>query len=70
MTISLKRRLRRRLQGFTITYNPLAKAGTVSRLVSDGIGFVKVPEAQVPVKEKFFPRGKAFVRPNLLIEDL
>jgi hypothetical protein len=28
-------------------------------LISDGIGFVKVPEAQVSVKEKFFQRGKA-----------
>jgi hypothetical protein len=45
MAISLKRRLRRRLQGFTTTCNPLARVGTVSRLISDGIGFVKVSEA-------------------------
>jgi hypothetical protein len=59
MAISLKRRLRRGLQGFATTSSPLARAGTASRLISDGIGLVKVPEAQVPVKEKFFLRGKA-----------
>jgi hypothetical protein len=71
MAISLKRRLRRRLQGFTTTHSPLASVGTASRLqVSDGIGFVNVSEAQVSVKEKFFPRGKAVARPKLLMEDL
>jgi hypothetical protein len=59
MAISLKRRLRRRLQGSTTTCNLLARVGTASRLVSDGIGFVKVSEAQVSVKEKFFLRAKA-----------
>jgi hypothetical protein len=37
----------------------LARVGTVSRLISDGMGLVKVPEAQVSVKEKFSLRGKA-----------
>jgi hypothetical protein len=59
MAISLKRRLRRRLQGFTTTCNPLARVGTANRLVSDGIGLVKASEAQVSVKEKFFLRAKA-----------
>jgi hypothetical protein len=40
------------------------------RLSCDGIGPVKAPGAQVSVKEKFFLRGKAFKRSNLLIEDL
>ena len=35
------------------------RVGTASRLVSDGIGFVRVSEAQVSVKEKFFLRAKA-----------
>jgi hypothetical protein len=34
------------------------------------MGLVKVSEAQVSVKEKFFPRGKAFARSKLLMEDL
>jgi hypothetical protein len=60
MAIFLKRRLRRRLQGFTTTTcSPLAGVGTASRLISAGIGPVKVPEAEVSVKEKFFLRGKA-----------
>jgi hypothetical protein len=37
---------------------PLARAGTASRLISDGIGPVKVSEALVSVKEKFFLRRK------------
>jgi hypothetical protein len=32
------------------------------RLRFDGMGFVKVPGAQVSAKEKFFPRGKAFCK--------
>jgi hypothetical protein len=59
MAISLKRRPRRRLQGSTTTCNPLARAGTASRLISDGIESVEVSGAQVSVKEKFFQRGKA-----------
>jgi hypothetical protein len=64
MAISLKRRLRRRSQGFTTTRNPLARVGTVSRLISDGMGFVKVSEAWASVKERLLTRS------NLLIEDL
>jgi hypothetical protein len=37
-----------------------ARVGTASRLLFAGMGFVKVPGAQVLVKEKFFLRGKAF----------
>jgi hypothetical protein len=50
----------------------LARVGTVSRLISDGIGFVKVSEAQVSVKEMLFLRGKAsYIQgSNLLMEDL
>jgi hypothetical protein len=59
MAISLKRRLRRRLQGFTTTGSPLARVGTASRLISDGMGLVNASEAQVSVKEKLFLRGKA-----------
>jgi hypothetical protein len=40
------------------------------RLSSDVIRFVKVSGAQVSVKDKFSPRGKAFARSKLLIEDL
>jgi hypothetical protein len=40
MAISLKRRPRRRLRGFTTTCSPLARVGTASRLISDGVGFV------------------------------
>jgi hypothetical protein len=48
------------LQGFTTTYSPLAiRVGTANRLISGGIGCVKVHGAQASVKEKFFPRGKA-----------
>jgi hypothetical protein len=35
------------------------------------MGFAKVSEAQISVKEKFFLRAKAsYTRSNLLIEDL
>jgi hypothetical protein len=34
------------------------------------MGFVKVPGAQVSVKEKLFHEGRLLTRSNLLIEDL
>ena len=39
-------------------------------IVPDGIGLVKVSEAQVSVKESFSCEQRPLTRPNLLIEDL
>jgi hypothetical protein len=70
VAIPLKRKLHLGLQGFATTCNPLTRVGTLYRLISDGIGPVGVSGAQVSVKENFLPRGKAFARPKLLMEDL
>jgi hypothetical protein len=48
--------------GITRPYHNVQPSGQGQqgyRLSSDGMGLVKVPEAQVSVKEKFFLRGKA-----------
>jgi hypothetical protein len=59
--VSVKGKLRLGLQGFNTTCkHPLSDQGRQGyRLSYDGIGFVKVSEAQVSVKEKFFQGGKA-----------
>jgi hypothetical protein len=68
MAISLKRRLRRAALGITRLYHnvqcvqPFGQGRQGYRLSFDGMGFIKVPGAQVSVKEKFFPRVKAFCR--------
>jgi hypothetical protein len=36
--------------------------GTAQRFRPSGVGFVKVPGAQAPVKEKIFLHGEAFYK--------